>query len=280
MTEPTYPERLDDALRRVPLPTPTLWPATRTNTYLLGDRQLCVVDPAPSDAEHQRTLRDHLRALARDGVETVALVLTHHHADHVGATAWLATELRLPVLAHPETAARLPGLVDRLLQDGDALPCDGPAWTARHTPGHAAGHHVLVRAADGAVVAGDMVAGIGTILVDPDEGSMRLYLQSLELLHSLAPSVLYPAHGFELRPAVAALERYLEHRHARAAAVLQRVAAGDRIPEEMVPHIYQDTPAHMYAAAALSVLAMLRMHQEEGRVSHDGAHWFLRADPA
>ena len=257
----------------MPLETPTLPPATRTNTYVAGVHRACVVDPAPSGDEPRAELLAYLRALQSRGVELSALVLTHHHRDHVGATAFLARELHLPVWAHAETASRVDFHVDHLLDDGQPLPCDGPSWTSVFTPGHAPGHLCFHRPEGGFLVAGDMLTGVGSVLVDPDEGSMRLYLQSLRRLEALDPAVVLPAHGPSMVPGVVHVRHHLAHRTARSSAVLARVVAGDRTPADMVPHIYAGTPPAMFPFAERSVMTMLIQHREEGRVVERDGQW-------
>jgi ribonuclease/clavin/mitogillin len=271
--EPSGIESVAHGVERASLRTPTLPPATRTNTYVLGHQRLCVVDPAPSDPEEQRVLLDHLVAREKQGARVTALVLTHHHADHVGATTMLRDALQVPVLAHEETAKRVDFVVENRLNPGDALPTDAGVWVGVFTPGHAAGHLCFHRAADGALVCGDMLAGFGTILVDPEEGSMSRYMDSLRALEELDPAVIFPAHGPAMAPGVDHVRRYLAHRSARADAIVDRLARGDRTPAHMVPHIYAGTPDSFFPLAERSVLAMLIMLEEQGRVRRQGTQW-------
>ena len=136
-------------------------------------------------------------------------MLTHHHRDHVGGVEKLARRLRLPVWAHAETAERLNFEVHRELRAGEML---NDEWSILHTPGHAAGHIVLFRHADAAAVVGDMVASVGTILIDPDDGHMGQYIHSLQKLKAVSPKSLHPAHGGPIWDADGRLEHYLRHR--------------------------------------------------------------------
>src|SRR5262249_24119949 len=133
------------------------------------------------------------------GRTLLAIVLTHHHPDHVGGAEFFARELGLPIWAHRETAARLPRLtVSRLLEEGDHIELGGPSpsrWRVLHTPGHAPGHVCLFDAERRTVVVGDMVASVGTILIEPKDGDMAAYLQELERLASLDAELALPAHG-------------------------------------------------------------------------------------
>src|SRR5262249_53063527 len=153
----------------IPLRTPTLPPATRTNCYIVGDpAQALAIDPATPYADEQARLDDWIE---REGIRLAAVVLTHHHVDHVGDAARLAAKHGVPVWAHRETATRVAGRVQvgRTLDDGEELDVGPSRLRALFTPGHAPGHLCFVDAAGHAIVAGDMVASVGTIIIEPDD---------------------------------------------------------------------------------------------------------------
>jgi glyoxylase-like metal-dependent hydrolase (beta-lactamase superfamily II) len=179
--------------------TPTLPPATHTNSYALGERDVLLVEPATPYDDERREWLEWARGLASNGRGIVGLFVTHHHVDHVGGTAFLASALGIPVWAHAETAARLPHVeVDRLLSEGQSITLDGPTsqrWEVLHTPGHAPGHLCLHEPELGHVVVGDMVASVGTILIAPGDGDMREYLTQLERLASQGAVTALPPPG-------------------------------------------------------------------------------------
>src|SRR4051812_20942228 len=186
-------------IRVLPVRTPTLPPATRTNCYIVGEAGRAVaIDPATPYADEQARLDAYV---AGERIRLEAIVLTHHHVDHVGDAARLAAKHAVPVWAHRETAARVAGRVQisRTLDDGERLDYGPSGLRAVFTPGHAPGHLCFVDAAARAIVAGDMVASVGTIIVEPDDsGDMRLYLDSLRLLRREVDggaTTLLPAHG-------------------------------------------------------------------------------------
>jgi endoribonuclease LACTB2 len=261
-------------VRALALRTPTLPPATHTACYLVGpsegEGEIFVVDPATPYADEQAALDAVLDAEARAGRRVAAVLLTHHHVDHVGAAAHVAAR-GAPVWAHAETAARLPGVaVDRALGDGD----DAGPVRAVFTPGHAPGHLCFHDPATGAVIAGDMVAGVGTILIEPSEGDMRAYLASLERMVQLAPRVLLPSHGPVITDAIGKLREYVAHRLMREGKVAGALAAAGRAPARaLVPVAYADTPRILWGLAERSLIAHLVKLVADGRARRHGDEW-------
>jgi glyoxylase-like metal-dependent hydrolase (beta-lactamase superfamily II) len=260
-------------LRRFAVRTPTLPPATHTNVYVLGEGRLAVVDPASPWADEQHALDRFLDGLA--GEQVAEIVLTHHHLDHVSGAAHLADRLGVPVAAHRETAALVAGrvAVSRLLDEGDRLPYGPDGMRVLHTPGHAPGHLVLVDERSRTVVAGDMVASIGTIIIDPPEGDMALYLASLERLRGLDARMLLPAHGEPIDDPERLLSFYVAHRLERESRVVAALAAGPAPVEELVPRAYPDVAPMLYPLAARSLLAHLLKLRDEGRAVERAGTW-------
>jgi len=183
----------------------------------------------------------------------------------------------VPIAAHAETAARLAGSVrvDRELADGDEALVAGRALRAVFTPGHAPGHLCFLDVASRALIAGDMVAGVGTILVDPSEGDMIEYLASLERMAALAPTRLLPAHGPMIDDAVGRLRGYVAHRlmrEGRVVAALER-AGGPATARALVADAYADTPRPLWGLAERSLLAHLVKLEREGRARHRDGAW-------
>lgn len=263
-------------LIRVPLKTPTLPPATTTNHYLVGGENAVLVDPSTP----LRSLQRGLVRLVRDlqdvhGWRLQALFLTHHHRDHVGAAVRLAAELGVPVRAHRTTAELLKGVVavDELVQDGDVVAgIGGACWRGVHTPGHAAGHLVLHQRGGG-MIAGDMVAGEGTILIDPVEGNMGDYLASLERMRMLHPAFLAPAHGPLLRDADAAIEMYRAHRMAREDRVRAALTDAPQRPDELLAVVYGDVARTTWPIALRSLRSHLQHLLELGFAKRHGDRW-------
>lgn len=263
-------------IRVVPLATATLPPAAHTNCYLVGNGELLVVDPGTDDPEELRRLYFAIGRLEGEGHWVKAVVLTHHHGDHATGAAAVAAELEVPLWAHALTAERIRAPVDRLLVDGEVLTLAGePPMRLRvlHTPGHAPGHIVLVDEQSRGAVVGDMVAGVGSILIDPSEGDMGEYLAQLERLRELPVRALHPAHGPALPDGPLALQGYVLHRLAREAKVLAAVEAGGGTLQDITARAYEDTPPVLHGLAERSALAHLLKLEREGRVTRSGEHF-------
>lgn len=279
---PDQPEVRPEApwLRRLPLRSPTLAPATHTNTYLIGEGELLVVDPASPYPEEQQRLVAALDALAAQGCRVAALFLTHHHGDHCGGVNALRQALAergsdAPLLAHSITARRVGRRrlqVDQWLDEGATLPFGPQGLTVLHTPGHAPGHLCLHDRAAGALVVGDMVASVGTIVIDPeDDGDMAAYLEQLARLQALAGAGarrLWPAHGASVEDGVALLGFYQAHRLQREGKIVAALAAaGPRAPlAVLLARAYDDVPEFLHPLAERALLAHLIKLVREGRV--------------
>ncbi len=266
--------------------TPTLLPATHTNSYALGEREVVLVEPATPYDDERRDWLSWARSFPSQGRKLVAIALTHHHVDHVGGAEFFAHELGLPIWAHEATAARLPHLsIARRLSEGEEIVLQGEIpqrWRVFHTPGHAPGHLCFHEAEQRIVVVGDMVASVGTILIEPTDGDMIAYLAQLDRLAILDADTALPAHGDPITgaaggPTPAALFRfYIAHRLSREARVEKALATagpGGATGEALVPLAYADTPPMVWPLARLSLEAHLIKLEREGRARRVGAGW-------
>ncbi|MCY1011271.1 MBL fold metallo-hydrolase [Nannocystis pusilla] len=271
------PEVLDPGVWRVPYETPTLPPATATNTLIVGTRRLAVIEPATPFATERAALDALLTERAGVGAEIVAVLVTHHHGDHIGYAFELAQRWGAPIYAHSLTAARVDFPVDVALADGDRLELDdGYVLRALFTPGHAPGHLVYCEERTGIAYAGDLVAGIGTILIDPaDGGDMSAYLDSLARLGAARPTALVPSHGPVITAPQECLERYITHRRQREGRVLAALNAGATRMPELLAGAYGDTPREIWWLAERSLDAHLRKLEGEGRVRREADGQFI-----
>lgn len=262
---------LDPGFWVLPLRTPTLPPASATNTVVVGRKRLAVVEPATPHADEQARLIAFLDQRVADGATIEAIMVTHHHPDHVGFAAGLRERTGAPLMAHPETAARIGVTVDRQLTDETPVELDdGHAIRPVFTPGHAPGHLLFLDTGTNNAHAGDMVAGEGTILIDPDDaGDMVAYLDSLERIVALGASRLVPAHGPTLEDPEAVCRHYIEHRLGRERKVVDAMGTESKTLPEILASAYADTPKMLWPLAEKSLRAHLTKLVADGRVHQD-----------
>ncbi|HWC76870.1 MAG TPA: MBL fold metallo-hydrolase [Blastocatellia bacterium] len=284
----SIPEARQGRVRRIefragmflyPLKTPTLPPATHTNCYIIGGGELIVIDPASPYEEERHELDLLIDSLLAEGRRVREIFVTHHHHDHVAGVDHFRKRLGVPVAAHRLTAERLSNMltIDRFAEDNEVINLEGdPGWRVRvlHTPGHTRGHLCFFEERSGALMAGDLIAGVGTVVIDPPEGNMNQYYASLNRLLELPNlSSMLPAHGPAIGSARNKIEEYIRHRNMRENRILDAVREGAETPAEIVEKAYTDVSPAMYGLAERSTLAHLEKLQEEGRVSLDGGRY-------
>ena len=263
---------LAPGIRRLLAPNPGMMTGPGTNTWLLGEREVVVVDPGPNVPAHLDAIR-----LAAGTAPIVGVWLTHAHPDHALAVGPLVAATGAAYAAWPVPAPTYPiaGLPapTRALADGDRLVVDGATWEAIHAPGHASDHVCFFRAADGALLTGDVVVGQGTVVIAPPDGDLVAYLASLDRLAGLGATTIFPGHGDAIADPAAKLAEYKAHRLAREAQVVARLAEGHDSIEGLVQAIYADLDPAVHRVAAKQVHGHLRKLAAEGRAVETGGRW-------
>jgi ribonuclease/clavin/mitogillin len=262
-----------------PLRTPTKPPATHTNCYIVGHREFVVIDPGSPYEEEQSALAACVDDMLAEGRTLREIVLTHYHPDHVAGAEHLRAHLdgRVTVAAHRLTAEALGDTVrvDRFIEDGDVIELAGkPSLQLRamHTPGHTRGHLSFYEERTQTLVVGDNILGLGSVLIEPPQGSVRDYLASLERYRALLPrvKVLYGGHGPPMGNPRVKIEGYIAHRLEREANILQAVREGASTPKEIVERVYTDVSPKLHAMAERAVLAHLEKLEADDLVRRAG----------
>ena len=270
-------EQLEPGIARVLAHNPSAFTYHGTQTYLLGKREVAVIDPGPDLDEHVEAL---VAAIA--GRAVVAICCTHTHRDHSPAAWPLAEATGAPIIGcaplaletvGPRADAAFDGdyAADRVLGDGESLKIDGKALTAVATPGHTSNH--LCFAYGDALMTGDHVMGWSTTVVVPPDGDMAAYMASLHKLRERGDLTYYPAHG----PAVTKPQQYLRgligHRLQREKQILRLIGAEARDIPEIVANAYPGLDPRLVTAAGGSVFAHLLDLQARGLVVREEELW-------
>lgn len=270
-------ESLEPGIARVLAHNPSAFTYYGTQTYLVGDGEVAVIDPGPD-------LDEHVDALVRavGGRRVVAIMCTHTHRDHSPAAKPLAKLVGAPIIGcaplalesvGPRADAAFDGdyRPDRILKDGESVEVDGRSIVAVATPGHTSNH--LCFAVEGALLTGDHVMGWSTTVVVPPDGEMAAYMASLDRLRKRDDRVYYPAHG----PPVTKPQQYVRgligHRMQREKQILRLVAEKPRDIPDIVANAYPGLDPRLVNAAGGSVLAHLLDLERRGLVVQSEQQW-------
>lgn len=281
--QPAYGEAVPvaDEVERITVNNPSPFTFHGTNSYIVGNRSVAVIDPGPEDEVHFQAL---LRALK--GREVTHIAVSHTHRDHSPLARRLKDATGALIVAEgPHRASRplhegetnpfaessdMDFMPDIALGDGETVAGDGWALTALLTPGHTANHTAFALEGTGTVFSADHVMAWATSIVAPPDGAMSDYMASLEKLLLRDDRLYLPGHGGVLSEPAAFLRGLRAHRRMRERAVLERIKAGDSAIPDMVKVIYASTDPRLHGAAALSVLAHIEDLVERGQIETDG----------
>ena len=264
---PTMPEYTEifSGVRRLLAPNPSMMTGPGTNTYLLGEKEVAVLDPGPAMPAHI----DNIVAKTTGPIRWI--LVTHTHPDHSPGVRLLAKETGAEVLGMVAPKGQHQDktfLANRILADGDVLQTDEFRLQAVHTPGHASNHICFLHQQHKLLFTGDHIIDGSTVVIDPPDGNMKHYIDSLRRCKELACAALAPGHGGVIEDPDRAIDWIIEHRLQREAKVRAAMEAHPGLSShELVPHVYKDVDPKLFAWAERSLLAHLLKLQEEAKES-------------
>lgn len=274
-------------LRRLTAPNASPMTFTGTNSYLLGEREIAVIDPGPDDPAHLAAIL----AAVGDASKISHVFVTHSHIDHSPLARRLGQIADAPVLAlgdsYAHRSSRMVELAsiaelgggegvdasfapDLQLNDGEIIQAAEWSLGAIATPGHFSNHMCFHWAAENAVFSGDHVMGWATTLVSPPDGDLTAFMNSLALLAAREDGRYFPGHGAPVLDPKGMVTYQIGHRKSREAQILECLATGSFTPLELAHRIYSEIPTSLIPAAARNVFSHLLDLYERNRVFCQG----------
>jgi glyoxylase-like metal-dependent hydrolase (beta-lactamase superfamily II) len=256
---------------RIVAPNPSPLTGPGTNTYVIRNDGVVVIDPGPDDPLHLQ------RILEAAGGTIERIVCTHSHPDHSPGAAPLSKLTGAPVLGRPAPTVDYQDesyAPDVIVFDDDRIAAGSATLRVLHTPGHASNHVCLLLEHERLLFTGDHLMQGSTVVILPPDGSMKAYLDSLERLKTLAIDRIAPGHGHLMPDAHGEMTRVIAHRlkrEAKLVAVLSRRRAAAL--DELLPEVYDDVPVSLHGWARHSLLAHALKLVDDGRVVLEGERY-------
>ncbi|MEL0204266.1 MAG: MBL fold metallo-hydrolase, partial [Halieaceae bacterium] len=243
---------LSGRVRRIVAPNPGPMTGPGTNTYIVGESDLVLVDPGPAVASHV----DAILACVGDRLRYIAC--THTHPDHSPAAAVVADATGAELIGRTTADDRHQDLSFQPASQIDDDECiAGQDWTLRaiRTPGHVDNHVCYLLEEEGMVFAGDHIMNGSTVVIVPPGGNMADYIASLRRLLDYQVKVVAPGHGELIQDCRGEVEKLVRHRLMREAKVFAALDQRPQSLDELVVNVYDDVDPMMHEWAKLSLLA-------------------------
>jgi len=262
---------LQPGIRRLVAPNPSMMTGPGTNTYLFGKDEVAVLDPGPVIEEHL----ENIQGIAGAPVRWV--LVTHTHPDHSPGARLLARQTGAELIGMPAPEGEHQDMTfrpDRIPEDDDVLATDEFRIRAIHTPGHASNHVCFLHEDSNMLFTGDHVIDGSTVVINPPDGNMKQYIESLRRVNRLECDALAPGHGDLIHDPKRVVDWIIDHRLEREAKVLAALRANPGMTtRELVPHVYKDVDPKLYGWAERSLLAHLIKLQEDAEASRTDGLW-------
>ena len=260
---------------RITAPNPGVMTGPGTNSYVVGERELAVIDPGPDIESHVAKLVEAV------GDRLEWILCTHTHRDHSPAAAALkaATGAKIAGSPCPQDGRQDECFAaDRTLKEDDTISIPGATFRAIHTPGHVSNHLCYLLEEQKLLFTGDHIMQGSTVVIGPPNGSMRAYFDSLEKVSKLDVAAFAPGHGHLIRTPNDEVRKLVAHRLKRENKVVEALARkSPGTLEELVPLAYDDVSEKLYPVAQRSLHAHLIKLVEDGRAREDAGRWSLKS---
>ena len=269
---PGVSEQISSKLLRILAPNPSPMTFRGTNTYLLGEKSLALIDPGPDSETHFNAIMGSIKRDQRIS----HIMVTHSHIDHSPLAKRVSEQTSAPILAFGSSLTGKSLIMSKLtdlgggegldhnfipdivLKDGDITTGDGWTLEALHTPGHLGNHLCFCWKERNVLFSGDLVMGWATSMVSPPDGDLTDFMDSILRLMKRENDVLYyPGHGAPIKNPKKRLEDLFVHRKKRESEILSALQQGLNTVYQITKKVYADLDSKLISAAQRNVLAHL-----------------------
>ena len=244
------PQQVTPLVRRITAGNSGIFTGPGTNTYLIGNDEVTVIDPGPA-------LPAHIEAIAQTSTDIKQILLTHTHPDHSPGTKLLQDKIGVPVFALITESSKDQDTTftpERVLIDGENLTSENYTIEVIHTPGHASNHLCYLLKEEKLLFTGDHIMDGSTVVISPPDGNMQEYIDSLLKLKKYDLNKIAPGHGELMDDPYATVEWIIQHRIERESKVieaLQLQKSGDL--DTLVKDVYSDVDPMLHPIAKWSL---------------------------
>lgn len=275
-------DQVSPLIRRIVCDNPGPFTFTGTGTYIVGGKDVAVIDPGPMNEAHYDALLSDL-----DGKSVSHIIITHTHMDHSPLAARLKADTGAKTYAYgPHGSGRarqvesgdvrldasgdMDFAPDVTVDHGDVI--EGKDWTleAVFTPGHTSNHMAFALKEENALFSGDHVMAWSTSVITPPDGNMSDYFASLATVLEREDEIYWPTHGPPKRKPRDFVRGFVTHRRMREEAIFRRIQKGDRTIQDIVKAVYSDVDPKLHPAAAMSTFAHIEHLLEQEKIVADG----------
>ena len=263
-----------DLIKKITAPNPSVFTGQGTNTYLIGNKDITLIDPGPNIQEHI----DEIIKLGDGNIKRI--VVTHTHTDHSPAALPISKILNVPMYGRlvdgdssweDETFSP-----DVVLKDLDKIETEEYILQAIHTPGHASNHFCFLIKNLNCLITGDHIMDGSTVVIGPPDGNMDDYLNSLKRLLTLKIDFFAPGHGNFMYEPEKTIQSIIRHRLARESKTIRKLEDfGKNKIDDLVKYVYDDVPEQLHPIAKFSLEAHLIKLIGENKVKREEGFYKL-----
>ena len=229
--------QISPLIRRITAGNGSVFTGPGTNTYLVGNEDVTVIDPGPA-------MEDHIDAILAASKNIKQIVVTHTHPDHSPGVRLMKEKLDIPAFGMLTKSSKNQDTTfnpSRILEDGEIFHEDEFSLEVVHTPGHASNHLCFILREEKFIFTGDHIMNGSTVVIGPPDGNMKQYIESLEKLKDYDIKKIAPGHGEVLENPHQVADWIINHRLEREKKVFEALKdASKGTPDSLVEKVYDD----------------------------------------